>query len=184
MALLPIIVAPDPRLKINTEPVVVVDDELRRFLEDMQETMYAADGIGLAAPQVGDRRSIIVLDVSNREEGRQPLCLINPEIVWNSDEQRTHQEGCLSLPEHFAEVKRPISIRLNYLDKYGTSQELKADGMLATCIQHEMDHLNGVFIVDRVGEVERIQYQSELKALEKNSKKLMKSRSGKKGFVL
>ena len=167
MALLPIIVAPDPRLKINTEPVLVVDDELRRFLEDMQETMYAADGIGLAAPQVGDRRSIIVLDVTNREEGRQPLCLINPEIVWNSDEQRTHQEGCLSLPEYFADVKRPVSIRLKYLDKNGASQKLSADGMLATCIQHEMDHLKGILFVDHISSVKRHMIIRKLKKAKK-----------------
>jgi len=167
MALLPIIVAPDPRLKINTEPVVVIDDELRRFVEDMQETMYAADGIGLAAPQVGDRRSIIVLDVTKRDEGRQPLCLINPEIVWNSDEQRMHQEGCLSLPEYFADVKRPVSIRVKYLDKNGASQKLKADGMLATCIQHEMDHLKGVLFVDHISSVKRHMIIRKLKKAKK-----------------
>ena len=132
MALLPIIVAPDPRLKIKTEPVEGVDNELLGFLENMLETMYAADGIGLAAPQVGDGRSIIVLDTTLREEEPQPLCLVNPEIVWSSDEQRAHQEGCLSLPEHYAEVLRPDSIKIKYLDKTGSAQELQADGVLAT----------------------------------------------------
>ena len=167
MALLPIIVAPDPRLKIKTEPVESVDDELLGFLENMLETMYAADGIGLAAPQVGDGRSIIVLDTTPRGENPQPLCLVNPEIVWNSDEQRAHQEGCLSLPEHYAEVLRPDSIRIKYLDKSGSAQELQADGMLATCIQHEMDHLKGILFVDHVSSVKRNMILRKLKKAKK-----------------
>ena len=167
MALLPIIVAPDPRLKIKTEPVESVDDELLGFLENMLETMYAADGIGLAAPQVGDGRSIIVLDTTPREEDPQPLCLVNPEIVWSSDERRAHQEGCLSLPEHYAEVLRPDSIRIKYLDKTGSAQELQADGMLATCIQHEMDHLKGILFVDHVSSVKRNMILRKLKKAKK-----------------
>ena len=167
MALLPIIVAPDPRLKIKTEPVESVDDELLGFLENMLETMYAADGIGLAAPQVGDGRSIIVLDTTYREEDPHPLCIVNPEIVWTSDAQRAHQEGCLSLPEHYAEVLRPDSIKIKYLDKTGTVQELKADGMLATCIQHEMDHLKGILFVDHVSSVKRNMILRKLKKAKK-----------------
>ena len=167
MALLPIIIAPDPRLKIKTEPVESVDDELLGFLENMLETMYAADGIGLAAPQVGDGRSIIVLDTTPREEDPQPLCLVNPEIVWSSDERRAHQEGCLSLPEHYAEVLRPDSIRIKYLNKTGSAQELQADGMLATCIQHEMDHLKGILFVDHVSSVKRNMILRKLKKAKK-----------------
>ena len=155
MALLPIIVAPDPRLKVIAQPVSKVDNALIAFLEDMSETMYAADGIGLAAPQVGDRRSLIVLDVSRGENRRHPLYLINPEILWNSVEHRMHKEGCLSLPEHYAEVTRPASIRIKYWDKTGSTQELEADGLLATCIQHEMDHLKGILFVDHVSSVKR-----------------------------
>ena len=167
MALLPIIVAPDPRLKIKTGPVESVNDELLGFLENMLKTMYAADGIGLAAPQVGDGRSIIVLDTTPREEDSQPLCLVNPEIVWSSDARRAHQEGCLSLPEHYAEVLRPDSIKIKYLDKTGAAQELKADGMLATCIQHEMDHLKGILFVDHVSSVKRNMILRKLKKAKK-----------------
>ncbi len=155
MALLPIIVAPDPRLKVITQPVSKVDDALIAFLGDMLETMYASDGIGLAAPQVGDGRSLIVLDVSHGENRSHPLYLINPEILWNSDEESLHREGCLSLPEHYAEVTRPASIKIKYWDKTGSTQELEADGLLATCIQHEMDHLKGILFVDHVSSVKR-----------------------------
>ena len=167
MALLPIIVAPDPRLKIKTDPVENIDGELLCFLEDMLETMYAADGIGLAAPQVGDGRSIIVLDTAIREEEPQPLCLVNPQIVWSSDERRAHQEGCLSLPEHYAEVLRPDSIKIKYLDKTGSTRELEANGMLATCIQHEMDHLKGILFVDHVSSVKRNMILRKLKKAKK-----------------
>lgn len=155
MALLPIIVAPDPRLKIQTKPVTAVDDDLRQFMDDMLETMYAADGIGLAAPQVGDGRSVLVIDLARQDEEPNPLRIINPEIVWTSDDERVHEEGCLSLPEYFAEVIRPEAIRVRYLDETGAEQELEADGILATCIQHEMDHLKGVLFVDHVSAIKR-----------------------------
>jgi peptide deformylase len=155
MALLPIIVAPDPRLKIKTKPVAAVDDGLRQFIDDMLETMYAADGIGLAAPQVGDERSIIVIDLARKDDEPEPMCLINPEITWSSDEKREHEEGCLSLPEYFAEVVRPEAIRVKFIDRDGAEQELEADSILATCIQHEMDHLRGILFVDHVSAIKR-----------------------------
>ncbi|MBM08377.1 MAG: peptide deformylase [Magnetovibrio sp.] len=169
MVLLPIIVAPDPRLKVKTQPVSKVDNALIAFLDDMLETMYAADGIGLAAPQVADRRSLIVLDVSRSEDRPHPLYFINPEILWSSEEQRIHQEGCLSLPEHYAEVTRPASIRIKYWDKTGSTQELEADGILATCIQHEMDHLKGILFVDHVSSLKRHMILRKLKKAKKSA---------------
>jgi len=169
MALLPIIVAPDPRLKIKTRPVEAVDDELRRFLDDMLETMYAADGIGLAAPQVGDERSVLVMDVAREGQDPKPLKIINPEIVWHSDEERVHEEGCLSLPEYFAEVVRPEKIRVRFLDETGTEQELEADGILSICIQHEMDHLQGILFVDHVSSIKRGMILRKLKKAKKQA---------------
>ena len=167
MALLPIIVAPDQRLKIKTDPVQAVDDDLRQFLDDMLETMYAADGIGLAAPQVGDTRSVLVVDLAREGEDPAPLKIINPEIVWTSDDERAHEEGCLSLPEHFAEVVRPEAIRVKYLDETGTERELEAAGILATCILHEMDHLEGILFVDHVSAIKRGMILRKLKKAKK-----------------
>lgn len=169
MALLPIIVAPDPRLKIKTTPVAAVDDDLRRFLDDMLETMYAADGIGLAAPQVGDGRSVLVVDMARKGEDPQPMKIINPEIVWYSDDARAHEEGCLSLPDHYAEVVRPEAVRVKYMDETGAVHEIEADGILATCIQHEMDHLEGVLFVDHVSAIKRGMILRKLKKAKKQA---------------
>ena len=155
MALLPIIVAPDPRLKKLCAPVEQVDDEIRRLMDDMLETMYDAPGIGLAAPQVGVLKRIIVVDAAPKEGPREPRQMINPEFVWLSDEDASYEEGCLSLPEHYAEVERPAAIKVRYLDRDGEPQELEAEGLLATCIQHEMDHLDGVLFVDHISALKR-----------------------------
>jgi len=155
MALLPIIIAPDPRLKITAKAVEKVDGAVRRLMDDMLETMYSANGIGLAAPQVGDHRRVIVVDIAREDEDPKPVCLANPELVWVSDDDNTHEEGCLSLPEHFAEVVRPGAIRVRYLDKENEIREMEVDGMLATCIQHEMDHLDGVLFVDHISSLKR-----------------------------
>ena len=169
MALLSIIVAPDLRLKVTTEPVEDVDDDLRDFLDDMLETMYAADGIGLAAPQVGDTRSVVVVDVGRKEDDPMPVKMINPQIVWHSEDECSHEEGCLSLPNHFAEVVRPDSIRVKYLDENGAEQELEANGVLATCIQHEMDHLKGILFVDHVSSIKRNMILRKLKKAKKQA---------------
>ena len=169
MALLSIIVAPDLRLKVTTEPVEDVDDDLRAFLDDMLETMYAADGIGLAAPQVGDTRSVVVVDVGRKEDDPMPVKLINPKIVWHSEDECPHEEGCLSLPNYFAEVVRPDSIRVKYLDENGAEQELEANGVLATCIQHEMDHLKGILFVDHVSSIKRSMILRKLKKAKKQA---------------
>lgn len=155
MTVLPIIVAPDPRLKIKAKPVDAVDDDVRQFMDDMLESMYAANGIGLAAPQVGDDRRVIVVDVARPEEDPQPIAMANPQIIDVADEDRIHEEGCLSLPEHYAEVVRPDFITVRYLDRDNEIRELQADGLLATCIQHEIDHLDGILFVDHVSALKR-----------------------------
>ena len=155
MAQLPIITAPDPRLKIKARPVRAVDDKIRRLMDDMLDTMYGAIGIGLAAPQVGQSSRVIVLDVARDGEKPQPLQLANPEILWRSPELTTGNEGCLSLPEHYAEVTRPAAIRLRYLDYQNEIREIEASGLLAMCLQHEIDHLDGVLFVDHISSLKR-----------------------------
>jgi peptide deformylase len=155
MALLPILTAPDPRLKAKGKPVAAVDDQVRRLMADMLETMYAAPGIGLAAPQVGVAKRILVVDVAREGEPRQPMKIANPEILWRSAELLTTNEGCLSLPEHYADVSRPAKIRLRYLDEQNEIRETDVEGLLATCIQHEMDHLEGVLFVDHISALKR-----------------------------
>ncbi len=155
MAQLPIITAPDPRLKIKARSVPAVDDKIRRLMDDMLDTMYGAIGIGLAAPQVGQSSRIIVLDVARDGEKPQPLQLANPEILWRSPELTIGNEGCLSLPEHYAEVTRPAKIRLRYVDYQNEIREIEASGLLAMCLQHEIDHLDGVLFVDHISSLKR-----------------------------
>jgi peptide deformylase len=155
MAKLTIITAPDPRLKIRAQPVRMVDAKVRRLMDDMLETMRAALGIGLAAPQIGVSSRVIVLDVAREGEEPQPMRLANPEILWHSEELATNSEGCLSLPEHYADVTRPAEIRLRYLDYQNEARELHAKGLLATCLQHESEHLEGILFVDHLSLVKR-----------------------------
>ena len=155
MALLPIITAPDPRLKIKAKPVAKVDAEVRRLMDDMLETMYHAVGIGLAAPQVGSAHRVLVIDVAREGEPPNPLRIANPEILWHSDETMVANEGCLSLPEHYADVARPRAIRMRYLDHENEIREIDAEGLLATCLQHEIDHLDGVLFVDHISTLKR-----------------------------
>lgn len=156
MARLPIITAPDPRLKQVARPVERVDAKLRQLMDDMLETMYVAPGIGLAAPQVGEPVRVIVVDVSPEDvEKRQPHRMANPELLWVSDEDVTYNEGCLSVPEHYADVARPRAIRVRYVDENNEIRELEAEGLLATCIQHEMDHLDGVLFIDHLTALKR-----------------------------
>jgi peptide deformylase len=159
MALLPIITAPDPRLKVTSAVVEKVDDEVRKLLDDMLETMYRAPGIGLSAVQVGVERRIITIDVADEDENGErkstPLRLINPEILWFGTKISLYDEGCLSLPEHFAEIERPEAIKVKFLDYDGKEQQLEAAGLLARVIQHEMDHLEGILFVDHLSVVKR-----------------------------
>jgi peptide deformylase len=155
--LLPIIVAPDPRLKVKSTPVERVDDELRKLMDDMLESMYAAPGIGLSAVQVGIMKRVIVVDVTRQDEEPTggPHYLINPKIIWAADEDVVFEEGCLSLPDQFADIARPNAVKIRHLDYAGEERELEAEGVLATCIQHEMDHLKGILFVDHLSAMRR-----------------------------
>jgi len=155
MALLPILTAPDPRLKKISKPVEKVDDEIRKLMDDMLETMYAAPGIGLAAPQVGVLKRVLVIDIDREGEKTGPLKMANPEIVDVSDEDASYEEGCLSVPEHYAEVERPARVTVRYLDQDNEIRTIKAEGLLATCIQHEMDHLDGILFIDHISALKR-----------------------------
>ncbi|MGH6873351.1 MAG: peptide deformylase [Rhizomicrobium sp.] len=155
MAIRPILTAPDPRLKAVSEPVARVDDEIRALIADLIESMYAADGIGLAAIQVGVPKRVLVMDLDQRDGAKNPLAFVNPRIVWASDELATFQEGCLSVPEIWEDVERPARIRATYLDRDGKARELEADGLLATCLQHEMDHLDGILFLDHLSKLKK-----------------------------
>ena len=155
MALLPIITAPDPRLKVKCKPVARVDASVRKLMDDMLETMYAAPGIGLAAPQVGVAKRVLVVDCSKDDNKPAPLRMANPEILWTSEEQATYEEGCLSLPEQFAPVVRPARCRVRFLDEQNEIREIEVEGLLATCIQHEIDHLEGILFVDHISALKR-----------------------------
>jgi peptide deformylase len=155
MAIRPIIIAPDPVLKAKAKPVENIDGGIVRLMDDMLETMYEAPGIGLAAPQIGILQRVIVVDVAEKDETPQPFAMANPEILWKSDETSIHNEGCLSLPDHYADVVRPKQVRLRYIDRDGEVRELDADNLLATCVQHEIDHLNGVLFIDHISLLKR-----------------------------
>jgi peptide deformylase len=151
----PIITAPDPRLQAVSTDVDNVDDEIRRLVDDMAESMYAADGIGLAAVQIGVPKRVIVIDLDQKDGKKTPRAFINPKLLWTSDEVAVFEEGCLSVPEIWDDVERPARIKAEYLDRDGKKQTLEADGMLATCLQHEMDHLNGVLFIDHLSRLKR-----------------------------
>ncbi len=153
MALREILTVPDPRLRQVCKPVETVDDDIRQLIDDMLETMYAAPGIGLAAIQIGVPKRVIVVDVD--EDIRDPVCLVNPEVVWTSDEKRVYEEGCLSVPEYFDDVERPDRCRVRFLDRDGEPREIEAEDLLATCIQHEIDHLNGTLFIDYLSKLKR-----------------------------
>ncbi len=156
MAVLPVVCIPDPVLRRKSAPVERIDDALKKLARDMIETMYAAPGIGLAAIQVAVPRRLLVVDTDYEgEENRNPRVFVNPEILWRSDEMRIHNEGCLSVPEHYAEVARPARVRVRYLDLEGHEHVEEADGLLATCLQHEIDHLDGRLFVDHLSKLKR-----------------------------
>ncbi|MBS0275668.1 MAG: peptide deformylase [Proteobacteria bacterium] len=167
MAIRPILTAPDPRLKAVSEPVAKVDGEVRTLIEDMIETMYDADGIGLAAIQVGQPKRILVLDIDQRDGKKNPQAFINPVITWASEEMAVAEEGCLSIPEIWDEVERPARIKAEYLDRDGKKQTLEADGLLATCLQHEMDHLEGILFVDHLSKLKRSMAMKKLQKAKK-----------------
>ena len=155
MAKREIIILPDPLLRTVSKPVKTVDAATRKLMDDMLETMYDAPGIGLAAVQIGIPRRLVVVDLSKEGEEKQPLFLVNPEIVWSSEEESDYEEGCLSIPEFFDMVTRPKEITVRYLDRQGEVQEQLCSGVLATCVQHEIDHLNGVLFIDYISRLKR-----------------------------
>ncbi|MDB6098955.1 MAG: peptide deformylase [Gammaproteobacteria bacterium] len=155
MSIRPILTAPDPRLKAASTSVERVDDEIRKLVDDMADSMYEADGIGLAAVQIGAPKRVIVMDLEQKSGKKNPQAYINPKILWASDELALFEEGCLSVPEIWEDVERPARIRAEYLDRDGKLQHLEADGLLATCLQHEMDHLEGVLFIDHISKLKR-----------------------------
>ena len=155
MPIRPLLVLPDPRLRLKSEPVKDISEEVRALARDMLDTMYDAPGVGLAAIQIGVPRRVVTMDVSKSETERQPLVLVNPEVIWSSEETRTNEEGCLSIPENYEEVERPERVRFRYTNLEGETVEADADGLLATCVQHEIDHLNGVLFIDYLSKLKR-----------------------------
>ena len=155
MAIRPVITLPDAKLRLRSAPVDHVDDSVRTLLDDMLETMYDAPGIGLAAVQIGVMKRLVVLDTAKQDQTPTPMVLVNPEMLWRSDETSTYEEGCLSIPDEYYEVVRPERIRVRFLDRDGNPQEIEADGILATVIQHEIDHLDGLLFVDHISKLKR-----------------------------
>jgi len=155
MALRPIIILPDPKLRLVSAPLGQVDDELRKLMDDMVETMHDAPGIGLAAIQIAEPIRLVVIDLAKKDEPPQPQYFVNPEIAWSSEERSVYEEGCLSIPEYYEEVERPAKVRARFLDREGKRQEIVAEGLLATALQHEIDHLNGVLFIDYISKLKR-----------------------------
>ncbi|MCO5073398.1 MAG: peptide deformylase [Rhizobiaceae bacterium] len=155
MSIRPLIILPDPLLRQVSKPVERIDDDLRRFADDMLETMYDAPGIGLAAIQIGEPLRMLVIDLAKEDEEPAPHVVINPEILGHGDDSAVYEEGCLSIPDYYAEVERPATVTVRYLDKFGKQQEIEADGLMATCLQHEIDHLNGVLFIDHISKLKR-----------------------------
>ena len=155
MTVRPLVILPDARLRLVSEPIASITDEIRALARDMLDTMYDAPGVGLAAIQIGVPKRMITMDVSKDENERQPMVLINPEILWASDETRVYEEGCLSIPEYYEEVERPDRVRFRYTGLDGSTVEQDAEGLLATCVQHEIDHLNGVLFIDHLSRLKR-----------------------------
>ncbi len=155
MAVLPVIIAPDPRLKAVCEPVEQVDGKIVKLMDCLLKSMYAAPGVGLSAPQVGVCKRVIVVDTAGRKEEPNPLAMANPEITWVSDETVNDEEGCLSFPEHYADVSRPARVKIGYLDRGNAAQVIEADGLLARCLLHEIDHLDGILFVDHLSLLKR-----------------------------
>jgi peptide deformylase len=155
MAFRDILILPDRRLRMISKPVEAIDGEVRSLVEDMFETMYHAPGIGLAAIQVGVPSRVLILDLAKEGDPKEPRVVINPELVWASEETATYEEGCLSIPEYYEEVERPAQVKVRFLDLDGKPQEIDANGLLSTCLQHEIDHLNGVLFIDHISKLKR-----------------------------
>ncbi len=163
MTIRPLVILPDPKLRLISEPIKEITDEIRQLADDMLETMYDAPGVGLAAIQIGVALRMVTMDVSKGEDERQPMVLVNPEITWASEEKRTYEEGCLSIPEYYEEVERPDRIRFRYMNLAGETIEQDAEGLMATCVQHEIDHLNGVLFIDYLSKLKRDRVMTKFK---------------------
>ena len=164
----PLIILPDPVLRQLSKPLERVDDSVRKLADDMLETMYDAPGIGLAAIQIGEPVRMLVIDLAKEDEPKAPQVFINPQIVATGDDISVYEEGCLSIPDYYAEVERPALITVNYLDRDGKEQTVEADGLLATCLQHEIDHLNGVLFIDHISKLKRDMVMRKFKKLAKD----------------
>ncbi len=167
MALLEIVFAPDERLKTKCAPIEAVTDDIKALAQDMLDTMYKAPGIGLAAPQIGVLKQLVVLDVADKDSPPAPMVLINPEITWFSEERSVYKEGCLSIPDAYADVERPAKIKLRYVDLDGQTHEIEAEGLLATCLQHEIDHINGVLFTDHLPALRRSMIMTKMRKLKR-----------------
>ncbi len=163
MTIRPLVILPDPKLRLVSDPVKDITDEIRKLADDMLETMYDAPGVGLAAIQIGVPLRMVTMDVSKTEGEREPMVLINPEIVWASEEKRVYEEGCLSIPEYYEEVERPDRIRFRYMNLKGEIIEQDAEELMATCVQHEIDHLNGVLFIDHLSKLKRDRVMTKFK---------------------
>jgi peptide deformylase len=155
MAVREILILPDKRLRKVSEPVKKIDAGIRKLVDDMLETMYDAPGIGLAAIQIGTSKRVVTMDLAKKEEPKNPQVFINPEIVWSSDEKAVYEEGCLSIPEIYSDVERPAQVKVKYLDLEGELHEIEANALLSTCLQHEVDHLNGILFIDHLSRLKR-----------------------------
>jgi peptide deformylase len=167
MAVRKIIIIPDPQLRLASAPVATIDKAVRALADDMLETMYDAPGIGLAAIQIGAPHRMVTIDLAKKDEPKDPMIFINPEILSSSEETSTYEEGCLSIPEYYEEVERPASVRLRYMDIAGKTHEIDAEGLLATCVQHEIDHLNGKLFIDYLSKLKRDRVMTKFRKLAK-----------------
>lgn len=168
MSIKPLVILPDPLLRQVSKPIESFDADLRKFSADMLETMYDAPGIGLAAIQIGAPVQMLVIDLAKEDEPKAPQVYINPRVLWSSDERNVYEEGCLSIPDYYAEVERPKQVRVSYVDIDGKAHEVEADGLLATCLQHEIDHLNGILFIDYISRLKREMVVKKFKKLAKD----------------
>lgn len=168
MPIKPLIILPDPILRLVSKPIERVDAPLRKLADDMLATMYDAPGIGLAAIQIGEPLRMLVIDLAKDDEEPTPHVVINPEILESGEQRSVYEEGCLSIPDYYAEVERPASVRVKYLDRDGKEQEMLAEGLMATCLQHEIDHLNGVLFIDHISKLKRDMVVKKFRKLAKD----------------
>ena len=168
-----ILTEPDPILRKKCQPIEKVDDELRKLMDDMLETMYQAPGIGLAASQIGILKRLVVIDISKDEKKNKPFFLVNPEIIFKSKQTSSFEEGCLSLPGQFAEIERPSECHIKFVDYHGKLRQLKAEGLLSTCIQHEVDHLNGILFIDYLSKLKKTMIIKKLKNQKKSLERIV-----------